>query len=843
MNAYKYKLEDVKAAASGRWKEILRTVGIPAECLEGRKTPCPKCQGDDRWRFDVQQEKGVCSQCCKMTDGLGVVQWWLDLTFAQALEAVAKILGIEPQPIEKTPKKKEIDSNLHWPNYEDWQFANAVKWVCSEYGTTPELIKACGGRIATYRRENLVIAFPTMNESGLTGWYLQATTERGVPTWEQGQKEPVRKKRKATAGSKAGLLLPVGIESAREIWRVEGLSDYLAFMGLFDRPSDVFAITNTGGAKQQIQNWYLTHWQGKAAYVLGDTDKDGVEGAERWALRLAEVAESSVLVPLPFEITPTKGKDLRDYLKLGHTYADLKRLAGEAGIPASDVTPRKQIKKPAKEQAGRYVPVDSSDDVPVEYWDTAYLAEENLKRYAAKRQNGTLGFHKGGWYKYNGTTWKTIGIDDLRPKVRRIIKSIFHEQCRRAEPKPDGTKKSRRIVTAEHVRGCIHDLEELCHIPESVELNTYFDRSSDVRERRNYLRLANGILDVDAMLRDEPLETVLLPHTSHWFSTVCLPYSLDLDADCPKWHAFLERSVGDPQLINLLQEWAGYCLTYDTSHQKLLMLYGEGANGKSVILSALQALIGRDNCSTVPLEAFADRFAKTSTLGKLINISPDSGEIDRDAEGALKAFTSGDRMDFDRKNLAPISVEPTARLVISTNSKPRFADKSSGIWRRLLLMPMVHVIPESERVLGMDKIGWWEQSGELPGMLRWALAGLARLKRQKTFTVPLVSAAALEEYRDEQNPARVFLRDHTQASHSEEVETQILYAAYADWCRAHGFRVHPDSWFGKEVKRFWPHTEKQRPRANGWEGKSRKYVYSGIVYYPDGVDDDFRDDS
>jgi P4 family phage/plasmid primase-like protien len=278
----------------------------------------------------------------------------------------------------------------------------------------------------------------------------------------------------------------------------------------------------------------------------------------------------------------------------------------------------------------------------------------------------------------------------------------------------------------------------------------------------------------------------------------------------------------------MLQEWFGYCLTYDTSHHKLLLLHGEGANGKSVICGALEALIGRDNCSNVALEEFGDKFAFGSTLGKLVNISPDSGQLEHEAEGRLKGYTSGNKMSFDRKNLPRIDMVPTARLVVSTNDRPKFRDKSGGVWRRLLLLPMTTVIPEKEKILGMDEIKWWEQSGELPGMLLWALRGLARLKRQKAFTVPLVSAAELEQYRDEQNPARVFLRDYTQASDDAEVKTEELYSGYVAWCESHGHKPVPDTNFGKEVKRFHD-VDKQRVRLHG----KRTNVYS-IEYCPDG---------
>src|SRR5205814_4102 len=147
---------------------------------------------------------------------------------------------------------------------------------------------------------------------------------------------------------------------------------------------------------------------------------------------------------------------------------------------------------------------------------------------------------------------------------------------------------------------------------------------------------------------------------------------------------------------------------------------GEGANGKSVVCGVLTALLGGGNVAHVPLESFGERFALNQTLGKLANIASEVGELDKVAEGKLKGFTSGERMMFDRKGRDPVEAMPTARLVLATNNRPRFSDKSDGVWRRMLLIPFQVQITAEERVYGMDKPDWWIEKGELPGIFNWA---------------------------------------------------------------------------------------------------------------------------
>jgi putative DNA primase/helicase len=214
--------------------------------------------------------------------------------------------------------------------------------------------------------------------------------------------------------------------------------------------------------------------------------------------------------------------------------------------------------------------------------------------------------------------------------------------------------------------------------------------------------------------------------------------------------------------------------------------HGEGCNGKSVACAALAGLLGTANVSNVPLERFGDRFSLASTLGRLANIAREVGEIEKVAEGQLKAITSGDPVTFERKYLSPIEAVPTARLVFSSNNRPRFLDRSNGIWRRILLVPFRVEIKQEEKVAGMDKVTWWEDQGELPGLLNWALTGLQRLRKQGKFTDPDICRQALAEYRTESNPVQMFLEQNCLNDPAKSVEKNFVRKQYQAWCKLYG---------------------------------------------------------
>jgi P4 family phage/plasmid primase-like protien len=240
-------------------------------------------------------------------------------------------------------------------------------------------------------------------------------------------------------------------------------------------------------------------------------------------------------------------------------------------------------------------------------------------------------------------------------------------------------------------------------------------------------------------------------------------------------------------------------------------------------------MLGTENGSHVPLEVFGQRFQLVQTIGRLANIAAECGEIDRVAEGHLKSFTGGDRMTLDRKNKPAVEFSPTARLIIAMNNRPRFSDRSKGLWRRMIVVPFRLEVPEERRILGMDKVSWWQCSGELSGIFNWALTGLVRLRDAGRFTDSKICRAAAEDFRLESNPALGFLRDRVESNSQTSTPCSELYTAYKKWCDEHGYRPLGERLFGKEVIRAFPGTVRQKigPRAN------RPWSYSGIMLLED----------
>src|SRR5262249_37649636 len=113
---------------------------------------------------------------------------------------------------------------------------------------------------------------------------------------------------------------------------------------------------------------------------------------------------------------------------------------------------------------------------------------------------------------------------------------------------------------------------------------------------------------------------------------------------------------------------------------------------------------------------------------------------------------------------------------------------------------------------------------ELPGIFNWAVEGLRDLRRSGTFHIPTICQQAWEEFRSQSNPAQGFLVEcYATASAADTVSCNTIYSQYSDWCRGRGFKPLDAASFGKELRKIFPHVERQRDPQG-----ERTWRYSGL---------------
>ena len=293
------------------------------------------------------------------------------------------------------------------------------------------------------------------------------------------------------------------------------------------------------------------------------------------------------------------------------------------------------------------------------------------------------------------------------------------------------------------------------------------------------VNLGNGLLVHDGQ------RWVLQPHDRDRYLLAQIPVEYDPEATCPRFNQFLrEIFEGDPDAEEkalLLLQLIGYTLLPTTRFEKFVILVGNGANGKSVFLEVLAALLGNDSIAGVAPNKLDNAFQRAYLHGKLANIVTEiaQGAVINDA--ALKAITSGELSTAEHKYRPPFTFRPYATCWFATNHMPHTRDFSDALFRRACLLTFNQTF-KGERCDPRLKDSLLE---ELPGILSASLNAIGDVLMGGSFAEPASMQDALREWRLEADQVLQFI-DECCHRGDGEIEKSRLYLSYKFWAENAG---------------------------------------------------------
>lgn len=271
----------------------------------------------------------------------------------------------------------------------------------------------------------------------------------------------------------------------------------------------------------------------------------------------------------------------------------------------------------------------------------------------------------------------------------------------------------------------------------------------------------------------------------------------------------------------MLFQYLGSCFYKRQNPRGILIMTGNGKNGKSRIIEMFQYFVGEENCSTASLKSLVEnRFAKSSLLNKHLNAC---GDIDADffkESAELKGLTGGDTVFAEFKGEDGFSFENFARLLFSANKLPRFKDDTEAISTRMLFLEMPYK-PTKEDV---DKlVTAYKEESELI-IIHCIKSFIQALKNEK-FTECKRSLEIKEEWAKSSNNVSEFASECCEFDNKYAYPVKKTYEAYKEFCKNNGFEVCNSRTFKERFLKF----------TTGEKRTKHGLVYMGIsVYDPNG---------
>lgn len=369
-----------------------------------------------------------------------------------------------------------------------------------------------------------------------------------------------------------------------------------------------------------------------------------------------------------------------------------------------------------------------------------------------------IGYYNGTPYIYTGEYW--------RPIDEKLFMSDFLCNSSLKMGVPEYTAKP-----AEYLKALLEQAKSSLH------------KQKPENQEKLMINLLNGTYEFDHK------KSKLREFRKEDFMTYQLPFEYDENAQSPMFLKYLEEVLPDKSKQKVLAEFLGYIfMKKGNPHvkklEKALFLYGGGANGKSVIFEIINALLGKENISTIKLEDLAKENFRAEIENKLLNYA---SEIGRTFDtSTFKTLASGETVTARKLYNDPFNMENYAKLMFNVNELPITSDKSNGFYRRFLIIHFDQTIPKEKRDTELsNKI----IENELSGVFNWILEGMRRLYAQKDFTHSEAIESTLEMFKITSDNVSLFLEENEMKPCTENYENgNELYSRYKDFCIQSGHR-------------------------------------------------------
>lgn len=280
----------------------------------------------------------------------------------------------------------------------------------------------------------------------------------------------------------------------------------------------------------------------------------------------------------------------------------------------------------------------------------------------------------------------------------------------------------------------------------------------------------------------------------------------------------------DPDIHTLFWQIIAATINPQQINAKAIFFYSSvGNNGKGTYGQLLKNLVGRDNYSSLPIQAFKHEFMKEQLLNKTLNIADENPvDIYLDSVQDFKAVITGDDILINRKFEKPIAVQIKAINIQMLNGLPKTRDKSDSFYRRLIIVPFTYSFTNNgERAyIKHDYV-------HRPEVLEYVLKKALEMPTFSEFVTPVASIEALNEYKEDNNSAIEFWNEFEDQFVWTLLPQNFLYKLYLAWYEDE-HSGDKRSCFSK--KTFLYHLENYLANNPNWDFKATRKTCPNALY-------------
>ena len=243
-------------------------------------------------------------------------------------------------------------------------------------------------------------------------------------------------------------------------------------------------------------------------------------------------------------------------------------------------------------------------------------------------------------------------------------------------------------------------------------------------------------------------------------------------------------ACNDDEIVTLLWQLINEAINPNKTRRKIAIMLGNGTNGKSTFRQMMINLIGDINISVSTPHELQSRFGLTSLEGKICNYGDEVGTKPLDEMDKLKSISSGESVNYERKNKDVRNYDFKTLLMFNSNEIPPIKDKSEAVLNRLL------IIPFKANFEGVKDESIKDEKLNNKIILEYILYTALHLDFDK-FIVPEAVQKQLLNYRKENDSVFSFMLYYMDKGfhHVSCFPVPILTDDYENFCYENGYNV------------------------------------------------------
>lgn len=323
----------------------------------------------------------------------------------------------------------------------------------------------------------------------------------------------------------------------------------------------------------------------------------------------------------------------------------------------------------------------------------------------------------------------------------------------------------------------------------------------------------NGVIDLRSGL--------LLPHSPERLITKISPVSFNPDAKCPLFMRFMsETMLGDTEMIDYLGRCFGMALTGDTREQKMLILWGPGKNGKSVLMDVMAHIIGeyadvvRSEILMVSSRSIHNYIAEMKGMRFIsANETPYGEKLNA---ALIKELTGGDYIKGRQLYQTSQRFRPEFLLTMVTNWKPDIEGGDAALMRRLMLVRFGYIVPDDK----IDPLLASKLKEERDGILAWLVRHCLDWQHNG-LRIPEKVRQEIETYRSDMDILNQFIEDCCEMSPDADIKVSDFLSHFNTFLSVNG---EPRT-SAKALNSLLNGRLKRKRKTDGW-------YYMGVTISP-----------